>query len=56
MMNVPPSEAAELSLYDYEAMLWHWNEVHRTGEVDPPDPDMAMAILERANATPQLIH
>lgn len=54
MMNVPPSDARSLSLWEYEAMLHHWNEAHRGGEVQAPDPDIAMPILERANADPRL--
>jgi hypothetical protein len=57
MMNIPPSEAARLSLGEYEGLVWHWNEAHRSGdEIDAPDPEIAMAILERANMNPALTH
>jgi hypothetical protein len=57
MMNIPPSEAEHMSLYDYEAMLWNWNEAHRSGDdIDPPDPETTMARLEKINADPRLTH
>jgi hypothetical protein len=43
MMGVSPAEAAKLSLWTYEALLWNWNERHKTeddeGAVDLPDAD-----------------
>jgi hypothetical protein len=42
MMGVGPTEAAKLSLWTYEALLWNWNERHRTEDddaVEPPDAD-----------------
>lgn len=57
MMNIPPEQAAQLSLWEYEALLWHWNEAHSSGEdIEAPDPEIAMAILERANLNLALIH
>jgi hypothetical protein len=56
-MNIPPSEAALMSLYEYEEILYHWNEAHRMDDdADAPDPQIAMAILEKANSDPRLIH
>jgi hypothetical protein len=54
MMNIPPSEAARLSLPDYEDILFHWNEANKTGEVDAPDPEVVMPMIERINADPRL--
>lgn len=55
MMNVPRDVAEELSLYDYEELLWNWNEAHRDPEsVDPPEPEETMARLARINANPKL--
>lgn len=57
MMNIPPGGADQLSLWQYEALLWHWNEAHRSADdIDPPDPEIAMAILERANMNLALTH
>lgn len=55
MMNIPPSEIERMSLWDYEALLWHWNEAHTGGsEVDPPDPDRVLPMLDRVNSNPLL--
>jgi hypothetical protein len=57
MMNVPPSEAAKLSLHDYEAMLWNWNEAHRgKDDIEPPDPVLTMERLAKINADRRLTH
>jgi hypothetical protein len=57
MMGLSFAEADSLSLYDYEELLYHWNEAHDTdGDVEPPDPEVAMRILDKINATPELIH
>lgn len=56
MMNIPPDQAARLSLWEYEALLWHWNDAHDTSDIEPPDPEIAMPILERANLNPQLVN
>lgn len=52
------SEQAErMSLYEYEARLWHWNDAHKAGDdVEPPDPVKAMRLLELANSDPRLTH
>lgn len=44
MMGVSPAEAAKLSLWSYEALLWNWNDRHRTDDeqadpVELPDAD-----------------
>lgn len=57
MMNIPPSETGNLSLWHYEALLWNWNEAHDTsGDVAPPDPAIALPLLDRINADPRLTH
>jgi len=55
MMNIPPSEAKRMDLWTYEAMLWNWNDAHDT-EVEPPDPERTVALLDRINADPRLTH
>jgi len=32
MMGVPPSEARRLSWWEYQAMLWNWNDRHTPEE------------------------
>lgn len=54
MMNVPPSELNGLSLHDYEAMLWHWNDAHSTDDVGSPDPEITMRLIDRINADPRM--
>jgi hypothetical protein len=57
MMNMAPSDADLLDLPTYEAMLFHWNEAHSSSDdVEAPDPEMAMAILDAANRNPALIN
>lgn len=54
-MNVPPSEARALSYYDYQALLWNWNDAHKVGdEGDLPDAETTMALLDKINADPRL--
>lgn len=46
-----------MSLWEYEALLFHWNEAHDlNGGADAPDPQVAMKILDRANDTLALTH
>jgi 16S rRNA G527 N7-methylase RsmG len=57
MMGLSLAEGDALSLHDYEQILHNWNEAHNTtGEMDAPDPELAMAILEKANRDERLIH
>lgn len=57
MMNVPPSEAERLDIYTYEAMLWNWNEAHSSDrDIEPPDPEIVLPMLDRINADPRLTH
>lgn len=36
-MNIPPSEAKALTLYDYQALLHNWQAAQGPGD-DPPEP------------------
>ncbi len=53
-MGVPPSDAGRLSLWEYQGMLWHWNEAHKTDDAPdaapPPDADRVRANLAAINA------
>jgi hypothetical protein len=49
-MGVQPSEAKRLSLYEYQAILFRWEEAHRTDEqVEPPSVDEAMEMFAHAD-------
>lgn len=54
MMHIPPSEARHLSYYDYQALLWNWNDSQTRTEVEPPDGETTMALLDRINSDPRL--
>lgn len=55
MMNIPPDVAAGMSLWEYEALLYHWEEAHGSGDdVGLPDPEVTMRLIEKANADPRL--
>ena len=55
-MGIPPDQAADLDLWEYEAILYHWNRANsgEGEEVDAPDPEVAMQIVAMANADPRL--
>lgn len=52
-MNIPPSEANRLSFYDYEMLLWNWNDAHDQ-DSDAPDPEQTIKRLAKINADPRL--
>jgi hypothetical protein len=57
MMGLSLADMEKMSITEYEEILYHWNEAHRTGDdVDAPDAEMAMRVLEAANADPRLTH
>lgn len=54
-MNIPPSEARQFSLHEYEGLLWHWNDAHSVdGDGEVPDADVTMALIDRINSDPRL--
>lgn len=55
MMNCA-ALAETMSLREYEGRLYHWNEANSAGEVEAPDPEIAIPLLERINADPRLTH
>jgi hypothetical protein len=56
-MNIPPSEADKLDLQTFQGILAEWNEMHALdGDVDAPDPEFAIPLLDRINADPRLTH
>lgn len=53
MMNIAPSEAKALTLWEYDSLLHHWNEAHST-EVQPPDHAKTQALIDKINLDPKL--
>ena len=40
MMNIPPSEAKQLTLGEYQGLMHHWNEAHSSEEAELEAPDI----------------
>jgi hypothetical protein len=52
MMGIQPSEAKALTWWEYQAMLWTWNDRHKPvdEEIEAPDAEYVarqMALIER---------
>jgi hypothetical protein len=47
MMGISPAEADRLTLWQYTALRWEWNERHKSPDeleaVEPPDIEMVKA-------------
>lgn len=54
MMNISLGEAKAMTLWEYEAILWNHNEAHGTDDLPPPDPEIAIPLLDRLNSDPRL--
>jgi hypothetical protein len=55
MMNIPVRDAERLSLWEYEGILYHHNEAHRSpDDIEAPDPAIAIPLLDRLNSDPRL--
>lgn len=54
MMNIGPGDARTLSLWEYEALLHHWNEAHGSSDVKPPDHEMTQRLIDQINSDPRL--
>jgi len=39
MMSIPPSEAKKLTWWEYQALLWNWNDRHKLEDEHPEAPD-----------------
>jgi hypothetical protein len=53
MMNISRADAMEMSLWEYESRLYHWNEAHGGDDVKAPDPEMTERMLALANSDPR---
>lgn len=49
------ADIQHMSLWEYEARLWHWNEAHGGGDdVQPPDPHTTQRLIDKINSDPRL--
>lgn len=56
-MNIPPSEAMNLSLWQYEAILVNWNRLHSPdGDLDPFTEEDWLATQQFFAENPQYLH
>lgn len=41
MMHIPPSEARDLTLAEYQGIIFYWNKAQggEQDELEPPDPE-----------------
>jgi hypothetical protein len=53
-MNIPPSEAKQLDLREYQMLLYHWQDMHDALEVEPPDHELTQRLIARINNDPKL--
>lgn len=53
MMNIGPGDARALSLWEYEALLHHWNKAHSTDDIKAPDPEATQRMLDKINSDPR---
>lgn len=54
-MNIPPSDARELSFWEYDALIYNWNEAHGEGDVEIVDPEVTQRHIDRLRARPDLL-
>lgn len=57
-MGIGPADAGRLTLHEYQGLLWHWNEAHKTdderdAEKSTLDPARVRANLAAINAQNQ---
>lgn len=53
-MNVPPSEAGDLGLWEYQALIWNWNRLHKS-EPDAPTTAETQAMIDALKANPEML-
>ncbi len=46
MMGIGRTEAAEMPLWEYEARLYHWNEIHKPRDRESEGPAVPHDITE----------
>lgn len=55
MMNISPAEARDLSLWEYEALLYNWNKIHDPDHVEIVDPEITQRKIDGLKARPDLL-
>lgn len=56
MMNVGAADARAMSLWEYEARLYHWNEAHKTDKDQPKsDPAKMERLIAKLKDNPDLL-
>jgi hypothetical protein len=57
MMNIGARDAAEMSFWEYEARLYHWNKIHsRESSTEPKVPhEITEAKIAALMARPELL-
>lgn len=55
-MGIPPSEALNLTLWQYEAILIEWNRAHDPdGDIDPVTPEDWVAMKQFFDDNPRFL-
>lgn len=59
MMGLSPDDLKSLSWWEYQALLWTWNERHQTDaeqSVEPPDAAFVDRFFDRLGAAGIVVH
>lgn len=54
-MGVGATDAREMSLYEYEMRLHHWNEIHGSGDDEIVDPEITQRMIDNLMSRPDLL-
>lgn len=54
-MGVSAADAREMSIWEYEARIHHWNESHGDGDPEVVDPEITQSLVDRLNSRPELM-
>lgn len=54
MMGLGKADTEKMSLWEYEARLYHWNDAHRGDDVQPPDPHRTQRLIDQINREPRV--
>lgn len=54
-MGIQPSEAKDLSHWEYQGRLAVWNEAHKSpDEIEAPDAERTQKLLDKFNMDPRM--
>lgn len=54
-MNIPVSDARALSLWEYDALIYHWNEAHGDGDAPTVPHEVSERLIDKLRANPELL-